>query len=305
MINRRVFLTGIGCAAAVGSAKPAGPQQIIDTHTHFYDPTRPQGVPWPGKNEPILYQRTLPDRYLNAVKPLHITGTVVVEASPWLEDNQWVLDVARDNPIIVGVVGHLNPGTPEFKNHVARFSKYPLFRGFRTGAERILNRLDRPEMIDDLKRMVDADWELDIGGSSRLFPDLVRLADVVPKLRQVINHVPYDLPKEQPARSRAHNALRELGKRPQVYAKVSGVLRHANGRVPHDVNFYRSMLDELWEVFGADRVVYGSNWPVSDLLAPYATVFRVISEYVAGKGPEATDKYFSKNSMAAYKWVRR
>ena len=198
MINRRVFLTGIGCAAAVGSATPVRPQQIIDTHTHFYDPMRPQGVPWPGKNEPILYQRTLPDRYLKAVKPLHITGTVVVEASPWLEDNQWVLDVARDNPIIVGVVGHLNPGTPEFKNHVARFSKYPLFRGFRTGAELILNRLDRPEMIDDLKRMVDADWELDIGGSSRLFPDLVRLADVVPKLRQVINHVPYDPPEEEP-----------------------------------------------------------------------------------------------------------
>jgi predicted TIM-barrel fold metal-dependent hydrolase len=305
-MNRRTFLAGVAAGAApVPAARPAGPKQIIDTHTHFYDPTRPQGVPWPGKNEPILYQPTLPARYLKVVKPFHITGTVVVEASPWLEDNQWVLDLAKDNPVIVGVVGHLNPGTPEFKDHVARFSRNPLFRGIRTGADLILKHLDRPLMIDDLNRMVDADWELDIGGDARLFPDLVRLADAVPKLRQVINHLPYDLPGEEPARGNAQAALRELASRPQVYAKVSGVLRKVGGRVPDDVNFYRPMLDELWRLFGPDRVVYGSNWPVSDLLAPYATVFKVVSEYVAAKGPDAANKYFWKNSQAAYKWVNR
>jgi len=306
MLNRRAFLAATaGAATEAKAAKPVVPKRIIDTHTHFYDPTRPQGVPWPGKGEPILYQKTLPDRFLKTVKPFRITGTVVVEASPWLEDNQWVLDVAKDNPIIVGLVGHLNPGAPEFRVHVARFSKYPLFRGIRTGADLILRHLDRSEMVDDLNRMVDADWELDIGGGARLFPDLVRLADRVPRLRQVINHLPYDLPPEDPAQKDARNALHELGKRPQVYAKVSGVLRRVDGRVPDDVDFYRSMLDELWQVFGDDRVVYGSNWPVSDLLAPYSAVFKVVSEYVAGKGQEATDKYFWKNSMAAYKWIRR
>jgi predicted TIM-barrel fold metal-dependent hydrolase len=304
MVNRREFLA-VATAAAAHAGAPAAPKHIIDTHTHFYDPTRPQGVPWPGKGEPILYRKTLPDRFLKVVQPFRITGTVVVEASPWLEDNQWVLDVAKDNPIIVGLVGHLQPGTPDFKSHVARFRKNPLFRGIRTGAESILKHLDRPEMIDDLKRMVDSDWELDIGGSARLFPDMVRLADRVPKLRQVINHLPYDLPKEEPARSDAHKALRELGNRTRVYAKVSGVLRRVDGRVPADTNFYRPMLDELWQIFGPGRVVYGSNWPVSDLFAPYATVFKVVSEYVAGKGQEAADQYFWKNSTAAYKWIKR
>lgn len=302
MVNRREFLAA---ASAAATGKPANPQHIIDTHTHFYDPTRPQGVPWPGKGEPILYQKTLPNRFLQAAKPLRISGTVVVEASPWIEDNQWVLDLAKDNPVIVGLVGHLNPGTPEFKTHVERFRKNPLFRGIRTGAESVLKRLERAEVIDDLNRMVDADWEFDVGGNAGLFPDMVRLADRVPKLRQVINHLPYDLPKQEPVRSEAHRALRELGTRPQVYAKVSGVLRRIDGRVPADMNFYRSMLDELWQVFGPDRVVYGSNWPVSDLFAPYATVYRVVSEYVAGKGQSAVDKYFWQNSMAAYKWVKR
>ena len=62
--------------------------QIIDTHIHLYDPTRPQGVPWPPKTEALLYRPVLPGAYAEMVRPLGVTGAVVVEASGWLEDNQ-------------------------------------------------------------------------------------------------------------------------------------------------------------------------------------------------------------------------
>jgi predicted TIM-barrel fold metal-dependent hydrolase len=61
----------------------------------------------------------------------------------------------------------------------------------------------------------------------------------------------------------------------------------------------------LWELFGADRVVYGSNWPVSGRVAPYADVLRVVMKYAVAKGKEAAQKYFWKNSLAAYRWVER
>ncbi len=305
MMNRRTFLAGMGCASLSGAATRIRPKQIIDVHTHFYDPSRPQGVPWPGKDESILYKTTLPDRFAKLVKPLGVTGTVAVEASPWLEDNQWVLDLARDDPFVKGFSGSLKPGTPQFKAHVARFSKNPLFRGIRPGAEQVLKGLERPEMLADLQRMVDVDWELDLNGGPWMFPLIVRLADRIPQLRVVINHLPFDPPAEEPARTECRTALQELGRRPQVFAKVSGVLRRVDGRVPEDVAFYRPMLDELWQVFGADRVLYASNWPVSDMLAPYPVVLKVVREYFAEKGQDATDKYFWKNSMAAYKWVAR
>src|SRR5260370_383340 len=76
----------------------------------------------------------------------------------------------------------------------------------------------------------------------------------------------------------AHRAyagnLRELGKRPQVYVKISEVLRRVDGRVPEDLNFYRPRLDELWEIFGEDRLLYGSDWPNSDLWAQYPQVLK-------------------------------
>ncbi|MDQ1316881.1 MAG: L-fuconolactonase, partial [Candidatus Poribacteria bacterium] len=71
-----------------------GQPMIIDTHTHFYDPTRTQGAPWPDPNDKVLYRRVLPADYKDLAVPQGVSGTIVVEASEWIEDNQWILDLA-------------------------------------------------------------------------------------------------------------------------------------------------------------------------------------------------------------------
>jgi predicted TIM-barrel fold metal-dependent hydrolase len=82
-------------------------------------------------------------------------------------------------------------------------------------------------------------------------------------------------------------------------------LRRIDGWVSTELSFYREALDELWDVFGADRVVYASNWPVSDKLAPYATVLEIVMEYYRGRGESALEKFLWKNSLTAYRWVAR
>src|SRR5580700_9844840 len=106
---------------------------IIDTHIHLFDPGRPQGVPWPEKNNQVLYKPALPDRYRKVTQGLGVVGAIEVEASPWLEDNQWVLDVAAKDSIIVGTIGDLEPGKPKFRENLERFHRNPLFRGIRYG----------------------------------------------------------------------------------------------------------------------------------------------------------------------------
>lgn len=292
MISRRTFL------AAAAPIANAAPKQIIDTHTHFYDPSRPQGVPWPPKTDPVLYKTVLPAQFAEMTKPFGVTGTIKVEASAWLEDNQWVLDLAKDNPVIVGVVGHLDPGTKDFRTHFDRFHKNRLFLGIRLNGRTIAAGLANPQFIADVKTLAAANLELDAIGGTDMFPTLVRLTDQVSKLRVVINHMPFE-PHGEDA------AFRELGKRKRVYSKVSGVLRSINGHVPTDVAAYRAALDRLWENFGEGRLIYGSNWPVSDKVAPYRDVIGVVREYFAGKGAAASEKYFSKNSKEAYRWIAR
>ena len=308
-IQRRTFLGGAAAALATGSMQAAD-IPVIDTHIHLFDPRRPQGVPWPPKDNAVLYRPALPDRLRQTVLPHGVKGVIEVEASPWLEDNQWVLDLAAKDTILVGTVGDLEPGKPEFRAQLDRFHRNPLFRGIRYGnlwGRNLTAELARKEFAADLKALGAAGLELDTANPNpALLGDLVRLTDLAPGLRLVIDHLPRLDPPREPAALRAfHSTLGELGKRPQVYAKISGVLRRVDGRVPLDTAFYRDRLDELCGIFGEDRVLYGSDWPNSDQWGSYAQGFKVVHEYFMAKGARAAEKYFWKNSVAAYRWVHR
>jgi L-fuconolactonase len=306
-VHRRTFL-GAAAAGALAAAAPAIP--IIDTHIHLFDPHRPQGIPWPPKDNSVLYQPALPDRYRKIAVPLGINGAIEVEASPWLEDNQWVLDVAAKDTIIVGTVGDLEPGQPDFAQHLQRFHRNPLFRGIRYGnlwGRNFAVEAARPAFIADLKLLAGAGLMMDTANPDpALIETVVRLTDRVPELRLVLDHLPQCTPPSDAAGRAAYDAnLRELGKRPNVYAKLSAIFRRIDGKVVEDPTFYRDRLDQLCAIFGEDRVVYGSDWPNSDSTAPYPKVLGLARDYFHTKSRTAQEKYFWKNSVAAYRWVKR
>jgi predicted TIM-barrel fold metal-dependent hydrolase len=85
-------------------------------------------APW---DDGRLYRRVLPGDYRVLPTPRPVTGTVVVEASPWVEDNQGLLDLAAREPFLVGLVGNLPVGTPEFAGHLRRLAAHPRFCGLR------------------------------------------------------------------------------------------------------------------------------------------------------------------------------
>jgi len=279
----------------------AGKIPIIDTHIHLFDTSRAQGVPWPEKKDAVLYQPALPPRYRKITEGLGIAGAIEIECSPWLEDNQWVLDIAARDSIIVGVVGDLEPGTGEFRPQLDRFQRHNLFRGIRYGnlwGRDLGAALAKPDFIAGLKMLADANLVLDTANPTpSLVADVIRLSDRVPNLRVVMDH----LPSLDPATAN----LAELAKRPQVFVKISGVLRRVDGHVPLDLSFYRARLDTIWELFGAGRVIYGSDWPNSDQWGTYPQVLRIVQEYFQDKGPAAAEKYFWRNSVTAYRWIRR
>ena len=308
-MNRRTFLgvaAGVTLADAVPLPSPSIP--VIDTHIHLYDPSRPQGVPWPNKANKILYQTSLPARYRKIAEPLGIVGAIEVECSSWLEDNQWVLDIAKDDSIMVGTVGRLVPGTPEFRPNLERFHKNPLYRGIRYGLGRQAGKeFDRPDFVADLKALADADLVLDTANPSvALLADVVRVSDLVPNLRVIIDHLPQMLRPTEPVAQASYDAsMKAFRDRPLIYVKVSEVLRRVDDKIPVDVEFYRPRLDEVLDVFGIDRVLYGSDWPNGDQWLPVPAGFKIVQEYFLGKGQAAAEKYFWRNSVKAYKWVKR
>ncbi len=322
-ISRRTFIetAALAGAALAGSwasavavevkgapAPPKTAMPVIDSHIHLYDPFRPQGVPWPGKDNPKLYQTSLPARYRPIAEPLGIVGAIEVECSGWAEDNQWVLDVAAREDVMVGTIGHLDPGTPEFRPRLDRLCQNPLFRGIRYGLGRQSGReLERPEFLADLQSLADADRVLDTANPSlALLADVARISQLIPHLRVVIDHLPQmPLPTEPAARVAYATAMKTLRQQPQIYVKVSEVLRRVNGNIPIDLEFYRPRLDQIMEVFGTDRVLYGSDWPNSDQWLPVPDGFKLVRDYFNGLGQLAAEKYFWQNSIHCYKWIRR
>ncbi|HYI92658.1 MAG TPA: amidohydrolase family protein [Bryobacteraceae bacterium] len=309
-MNRRSFLGATAGAALTCPSSAATKIPIIDCHIHLFDTARPQGVPWPEKKNTALYKPAMPDRYRSIAVPLGVTGAIKVEASPWLEDNQWVLDVAAKDKIIVGVVGNLEPGKPEFAKNLERFHKNKLFLGIRCGNlwdRNFTDDVKRPEFIADVKLLAKAGLSMDTANPNpSLMADVVRLTDRVPELRFIIDHLPQMAKPTDPAILRDYKAhLQEIGKRPQIYVKISEVFRRVDGKIPTDLGFYKANLDEIFGVFGEDRVLYGSDWPNSDNWLPYPEVLRIAQEYFNTKGQVAAEKYFWKNSVKAYRWVKR
>jgi predicted TIM-barrel fold metal-dependent hydrolase len=310
-VNRRIFLSTSAAllAADPGDAAEA-PLPIIDTHVHLYDPTRPEGVPWPPKTNTLIYKKTLPDHLRQAIAGLGVVGAIEVECSPWLEDNQWVLDVIEKDTIMVGTIGDLEPDKPAFAKHLERFAKNPLFLGIRCGYlwDRDLRvDLAKPAFMQGMRMLADRGLTLDTANQTvRALEDIVTLTDRVPNLRVVIDHLP-NLPEPPagPERTAYHAVLRELGARANVYVKVSAVLRKVGNTVPDDVEIYRAMLDRMWATFGDDRVVYGSDWPNSEPLGPYPKVLGVVRKYAGEKSRAAQEKYFWRNSVKAYRWKKR
>ena len=283
---------------------------IIDTHIHLFDPRRPKGIPWPPKDDAVRYKPALPERYVALTSKLGIVGAIEVECSPLIEDNQWVLDVAAKAPVMVGMIRNLQPGEAGFRVEFERLRKNPLYLGIRYGnlwGRDLGTELKKPEFVAGLKELAAAKMILDSANPNlKLLGDLRRASDLVPELRIMIDHLPgMDAPTDKAGLAQYEEVLRSLSARKQVYVKVSAVLRKKDGVVISDGAYYRPKLDEMWQRFGEDRVVFGSDWPNSDGLGTYEQVLTVVRDYVGTRGRGAAEKYFYKNSLAAYRWKGR
>ena len=307
-MKRREFLSTAAAAVAASPALNAAPpaSRIIDTHTHFYDPTRPQGVPWPANNTP-LYRTVLPQHWLALAEPHGCRETVIVEASAWLEDNQWLLDLAAKQTSIVGICGHIEPDDAQFEAHTRRFAANRLFRGVRWRADAYREAAGRDQVKKNAQLLADLGLQLDLNGSASALPVAAELAAAVPDLRIVIDHL--GAPGDPRAiRPEWLPGITALARHPNVFMKVSALVeqvRDADGKAPADAAFYLPILEPLWQHFGPERLIYGSNWPVSDRGAPYSTVFQIVKNYFESKGADACERYFWKNSLTAYRWVER
>jgi predicted TIM-barrel fold metal-dependent hydrolase len=318
-MDRRGFLgSAIGVALTSASAQAANVADIpiIDCHIHLFDATRPQGAPYKG-GRAFPGGVALPSMYAQIAKPLGIVGVIEVDASPWIEDNLWVLETVQPEPLFVGTVGNLQPDKPEFGEYLERYAKNPLYRGIRYGnlwRYDLPAQVNNPQFIEGLKLLAQHDLVLETANQNvPLLEAAVRVNDKVPELRIVLDHLPALDPS--PETQAGYDAvLKEISQRKDIWVKLSEIVhpvrqpgadRASPPAIVPGLAAHRDRLDLLTGSFGEDRVVFGSDWPNAVGVSEVPDTVALVREYFAQQSRAAAEKFFWKNSIAAYKWVRR
>jgi predicted TIM-barrel fold metal-dependent hydrolase len=138
-----------------------------------------------------------------------------------------------------------------------------------------------PVFIEGLKLMQQADLTLDAANpNAELIEAVLKVTDKVPGLRIVFDHLPGMLGRvDANTRAAIEGNLRELSKRPQVYIKVSEIIRLVDGRPSTDQTLYRPTLDYLFDTFGENRLIFGSDWPNAAAADNLPAVVKIVRDY--------------------------
>jgi predicted TIM-barrel fold metal-dependent hydrolase len=250
----------------------------------------------------------MPKDYRAIQVPRPVTGTVVVEASPWVQDNQRELDLATKDRFIVGFVVKLPFGVKDFAGHLKRLAANKLFRGIRLRGRKLEGVLDDEGFVNDLKLVADHNLSLDLVGGIEILPFANRLAETIPDLRMIIDHLAGVVVNGEPPPTEWLDNMRALERRPKIFCKVSGLVEgtgRRDGTAPREVEYYHPILDAMTKMFTPERLIYASNWPVSERFAPLGVVQGIVAEYFRSHGSGAEQQVFSMSSQAAYRWVQR
>jgi|TARA_B100000959_G_scaffold260777_1_gene297629 L-fuconolactonase len=276
---------------------------IIDTHIHLYDTNRPQGLPWPPKDDKVLYRPVLTEHFDKVSDENGINATVIVEASKWIPDNQWVLDLVKHDPDrYIGLVGSLEIGTPDFKKHLTELSKDVRFVGVRMRERPGGDGFFKNEAVwSDLQLLSDMNQTLDVLMFQYSLDDVDMISRRLPKVKILINHVAGADIEGKPVDPKWVAAVQKVARNPNVHCKISGLFQQSHRQPsPKNLSFYKPELDVLWGGFGEDRLIYGSNWPVTMRGGTYGEYLAVVKGFFADKSRTAQEKFFFKNALKFY-----
>ena len=301
--SRRKFLQsiiGAGISPVLGCGSERLPSSekesfqnkvsIIDAHTHFWDIRRPEGIPWP-KRDSLLYKTILPEDMQTFAEPLGVSGVIMIEAAyrNRVEENQWALNLAKANPYIIGFVGSLDVFEQDFESTLERFSDDTVFSGIRINSTQIAPMLESYIAIANLKKLAAKGLVLDL--IARSLAHVGNLAARLPELRLVVHNMPLS---NSPVTTTS-----ELGKltiHDNVFLKVSNVVSFTANQLSE----VKPTLDSLWDVFGSNKLLFASNYPVSDRKASYEQILNLMKEYVNKLDADTREKFFGRNAESVY-----
>lgn len=273
--------------------------EIIDAHQHFWH-FQADEYAWIGDELSLLRRDFLPEELAAIYQKNGVRGCVAVEARGSETENAFLLELAEKHDFIKGIVGWMDVRFPDLENRLLAYADQPKIKGFRYNAqvEADVNFLLRPAWLKGMGVLGQFDYSFDL----LVFPHQLGAAlEVVrrfPRQRFVLDHLAKPYIKEGFIDGWKAQ-LKALAQLPNVWCKVSGLVTEAdwNKWQYEDLLPY---LDAAFDAYGTNRLMFGSDWPVSLLAAPYEKVKGVLDRYLLHYSEEEQQRIWASNAKECY-----
>jgi len=271
----------------------------IDAHQHFwiFDPVRDS---WINDEMLVIKRDFLPTDLLPVLQQNGIDGCVAVQADQSEQETQFLLEMAAANPFVKGVVGWVDLKADNLEERLEYFKQFNLLKGFRHILQSEPDRqyMLQPRFQKGIASLQKYGYTYDILIYPEHLPYAELLAGGFPDQKFVVDHLAKPHIKDQHINDWQKDIL-ALALHPNVYCKVSGMLTEANWKLWKTEDF-TPYLDVVFNAFGINRVMFGSDWPVCLLAGGYEGTMQVVNNYCSRLSATEQDLFWGKNATLFY-----
>jgi len=270
----------------------------IDSHQHFwkYDPVKNS---WIEDHMKVIRRDFLPLDLQPILEKNAIDGCIAVQADQSEAETEFLLSLAENNSFIKGVVGWDDLKAENIEERLAYFARFEKLKGVR----HIVQAEPDDYMLDEkFQRGISLLKQFDLTYDILVFPSQlpasIELVNKFPNQKFVVDHIAKPLIKEGKIENWKKN-MESLAKSPNVMCKISGMVTEAdwNSWKSKDFDPY---LDVIFNAFGANRILFGSDWPVCLLAAEYQQQLEIVENYISHLPNEVQDKIMGGNAINFY-----
>ncbi|SAK60945.1 hydrolase [Caballeronia pedi] len=275
----------------------------IDSHQHYWDPSRGD-YGWLKPDMKPLYRIFGPDDLAPLRDAVGVQKTVVVQAAPTVDETRYLLDLARRDDSIAGVVGWVPLDSPDAAKIIDELAREPKFKAVRPMLQDLPDDtwIEHAPRKDAIERLIEHDLAFDALIFARHVPSLIRFVERYPALRVVVDHG-----AKPPIRDGVDggwqpwaDGIAQLAALPQrLFCKLSGLATEAKENWTDET--LKPYVAHLIEHFGAARLMWGSDWPVLDLNGSYTGWHSTAKNLTSHLEKAEQDAIFGANARAFYR----
>jgi L-fuconolactonase len=271
----------------------------IDSHQHFWIYNSNE-YGWISSDMEILRKDYLPDQLKTELTSAGFDGSVAVHARQSLAETQWLLNLADQHSFIKGVIGWVDLCSPDVEEQLIQFSGNPKLVGIRhvIHDEQDENFMLRKSFLRGIAYLKKFGLTYDILVFPQHLPNTIQLVSQFPEQVFILDHIAKPPIKDQKI-SPWKEHIEELARFRNVYCKLSGMVSEANVKNWKQEEF-NPYLNVVFDAFGTDRLLIGSDWPVCTLAGPYKQIMQVVIDYIRTFPDQDKKKILGENAIRAY-----